>query len=219
MFDSCNSGHCRRCNYVDPAADTVTIDVSLIEQQGAEKVVNGFIKENVVPFLRLTQAPRTFSFEEEEKSHRAVAEAAAIVEAVRREREDQLRRRSEEERLRPDEGGAESPCCCDGPANCDVAAVQQEEVAEAAKMAGAFLTANGFRSVTSRRRRMLRASYPLHVAVKQNRADVVRLLLLAKADPTQRNSSGTSPWQLAQKLCKNGSHDEVLSQLRGRSPH
>jgi len=73
-----------------------------------------------------------------------------------------------------------------------------------------FLTANGFTHVNARRTRMLRWKYPLHTAVKQRDAELVELLLKAKADPTLKNSAGVTPMQLAQKSNRNGSHTAVL---------
>lgn len=79
-----------------------------------------------------------------------------------------------------------------------------------------FLAAEKFKSVTSGRRRMLQTTYPLHVAVTRNDARLVRSLLVARANPSQRSGRLTAH-QLAQRKNCQGSHDEVLSALESVS--
>lgn len=78
-----------------------------------------------------------------------------------------------------------------------------------------FLETNGFEGVNIKRRKLLKTFYPLHVAVKQRDADLVRFLLQAGADPSKKNSSGETPFVLAQKCSSQGSHDAILAALRG----
>merc|ERR1712048_929461 len=73
-----------------------------------------------------------------------------------------------------------------------------------------FLKDNGFKSITAKRKKLCSTTYPLHVAVSQNSADMVRLLLRCGADPFQKNSSGYTPQQVAQKCNKRGTHEQVL---------
>lgn len=54
---------------------------------------------------------------------------------------------------------------------------------------------------------------PLHVAVRQNNLEMVKLLLAAGADARQFNSKDETPLKLAQKLDKNGSHAAVVQVL------
>jgi len=54
---------------------------------------------------------------------------------------------------------------------------------------------------------------PLHVAVRQNNLEMVKLLLAAGADARQFNSKNETPLKLAQKLDKNGSHAAVVQVL------
>merc|ERR1712070_44358 len=89
----------------------------------------------------------------------------------------------------------------------------RKEQQNAEKVAG-FLKSKGFSSVAAGRRKMLKTSYPLHVAVADKDAEMVELLLEAGADPAQKNSSSATPEQQALKLNKNGSHDAVLAKLR-----
>jgi len=77
-----------------------------------------------------------------------------------------------------------------------------------------FCEANGFASVNGRRRRLLRGSAcPLHVAVSQNNAEIVRLLLDYNGDPKAKDSRGRTPLQVAQRFSKRGSHSAILSAL------
>merc|ERR1712224_946806 len=57
---------------------------------------------------------------------------------------------------------------------------------EEATKVQAFLKANGFDGVRAKRRKLMKVSYPLHTAVLKADADMVRLLLLAGADPLQK---------------------------------
>lgn len=77
-----------------------------------------------------------------------------------------------------------------------------------------FLAKNGFKHVNSRVRRRVTYRYPLHVAVKRNNAEIVELLLKARADPTLVNSMGRTPNMLALELDSGGSHTEVIALLR-----
>mmetsp|Transcript_85059 Transcript_85059/g.203867 ORF Transcript_85059/g.203867 Transcript_85059/m.203867 type:complete len:147 (-) Transcript_85059:601-1041(-) len=63
-----------------------------------------------------------------------------------------------------------------------------------------FLKDHGFeRHVNSRRRRWMSYTYPLHVAVEQNDAEIASLLLDCGADPDARDSWGRTPCQLAKR--------------------
>lgn len=73
-----------------------------------------------------------------------------------------------------------------------------------------FLVDNGFDNVNSRRSGLLRASYPLHRAVKRNDQEMVRMLLAWGADATQVDSSKRTPYDYAEKRNRRGSHEEVL---------
>jgi len=89
-----------------------------------------------------------------------------------------------------------------------------KEEAEDKKQVDAFLWTNGFADMDSKKKSMFKSFYPLHVAVTQNNADMVQLLLAAGARPMLKNSAGLSPLQLAQKLDKKGSHEKILRLLQ-----
>lgn len=67
----------------------------------------------------------------------------------------------------------------------------------------AFLSANGFSAVGAGRRRLMKTSYPLHLAAERGDARMVELLLAAGADPEQKDSSGRLPADIARKRGNN----------------
>lgn len=154
------------------------------------------------------------------------AEAARIAEAERRMREEKLRReldgrRAEEvkrraeveaERRRREEAASQRRKARDEIARATLARHAKEE-REAREKVDQFLSTRGFRGARDGRRRLFRTCYPLHVAVALNDAEMVRLLLQAGADPSQRDSSGRTPQSLARKCNRSGSHEKVLSML------
>jgi len=80
-----------------------------------------------------------------------------------------------------------------------------------------FLRSNGFKGGVSDPKKsmmMLKKTYPLHRAVECADPDMVTMLLEKDADPQQRNSSGKSAVDIAEKLNKDGSHEGVLRQLK-----
>jgi len=76
-----------------------------------------------------------------------------------------------------------------------------------------FLLRHGYESVNSKKRRLLKSSYPLHRAVKRNDPEMIQLLLTWGADSTQVDSSKRTPLEYAQHRDRRGSHEEVLSLL------
>merc|ERR1712125_201975 len=72
--------------------------------------------------------------------------------------------------------------------------------AEADQKVSEFLKSHGFKGdVNSKKRSMLKSRYPLHVAVKEQNAEMVKLLLSAGADKSLKNSSGYTPAQKAEQ--------------------
>mmetsp|Transcript_104248 Transcript_104248/g.262315 ORF Transcript_104248/g.262315 Transcript_104248/m.262315 type:complete len:492 (+) Transcript_104248:74-1549(+) len=74
---------------------------------------------------------------------------------------------------------------------------------EDAKALAAFLSRNGFTGPREPRRRRLRTrtTFPLHTAVEEGDVNMVRLLLLAGADPSCRNSFGQTAEDLVNQRC------------------
>jgi len=235
---SCTAPTCYAVRVADPRLDTVKIsppfDGVKVKSTGGGTAFTQKLQEahwRDVPHVK----------EEELRRAEAAAEAAALaMESARRREEQRLhaQRRADAERLRKAEesrlADAERKCLVeDSGAQADELAREKCRADEASKLkltledeaertqkrraqqeherVVTFLKANGFCSVTARRRRIFKVSYPLHAAVKRNDAEMVQLLLRAMADPTQKGSSGLTPLQLAQKRDKRGSHTAVLS--------
>mmetsp|Transcript_19341 Transcript_19341/g.53105 ORF Transcript_19341/g.53105 Transcript_19341/m.53105 type:complete len:218 (-) Transcript_19341:77-730(-) len=166
----------------------------------------------------------------------AVAAAMADAEEAWRELQRQEQRRAEDEDLQkvaecpllkattdvpedlamPDCDQTDAATEAFGAAQAD--AVSCSAVVEARTGARAkldeFLAANGFSSVNSKRRRLMCACYPLHVAVARNDPEMVRMLLQAGADATRTDSFRRTPWQVARRKNRRGSHEQVLAALR-----
>lgn len=88
----------------------------------------------------------------------------------------------------------------------------------------AFLKQHGFPAdegvlgVNAKRRRFMRSMLPLHVAVANQDAKMVELLLWAGADASQKNSAGKTPLELAQRKLHGNQRDDarlaVVRELR-----
>jgi len=77
-----------------------------------------------------------------------------------------------------------------------------------------FLTKHGFQGVKAKRQRFWRASYPLHVAVREKEPETIKLLLKAQANPEQVDSSGKTPLLLAERLNRAGSYALVMDAFK-----
>jgi len=82
-----------------------------------------------------------------------------------------------------------------------------------------WIAREGFKDVNQKRKKFFFSfTYPLHVAVAENNAPVVRRLVEAGADKKKKNSSGLTPEQLARKMSKklgiNRTWDLTLDALR-----
>lgn len=140
----------------------------------------------------------------EERLRRELDERRAEGELRRAEVEAERRRREEAARHRREEREE----------NARVAKARRDrEEQEAQERLACFLTCHGFAGPRDGKRKRFRISYPLHVAVKQNDPEMVQLLLQANADPSQRDSSGKTPQELARRYNRHGSHEKVLSML------
>lgn len=90
---------------------------------------------------------------------------------------------------------------------------RRKEEHEDEQKVDAFLKANGFANLDSKRTKLFKSFYPLHSAVSQKNVEMVQLLLATGARPTLKNSSGLSPLQFAQKLNRNDSHRQIIKLL------
>lgn len=83
---------------------------------------------------------------------------------------------------------------------------------------GAFLKAHRFSGVNAKRGWFFSYDYPLHCAARHGDVEIVRLLLLSKAVPKQRDSDGRTARQVAKRENYLGSHKAVIKALRGCQP-
>merc|ERR1712061_54357 len=75
--------------------------------------------------------------------------------------------------------------------------------AEADRKVNEFLKSRGFTcDVNMKKSSMRKYKYPLHIAVKEQDAEMVKLLLLAGADKSLKTSSGNTPVQKAEQYSK-----------------
>merc|ERR1712083_237535 len=89
-------------------------------------------------------------------------------------------------------------------------AAELKAKAEAGKKVSEFLKSHGFKDdANSRKSSMLKSWYPLHVAVKEQDAEMVKLLLSAGADRFLKNSSGYTPAQKAEQYSKQKKGDDA----------
>lgn len=218
---------CKPCSESDPTQHTVHVDPSL------------FNKENVQPLQcdkdkaeeeRHRQLEEKAARRREEEAfnvaaaealrlgeERAAAERARREEATRREAEEvaeaEAQRLAAEERAREDEKARST-------AEAAAAAVQEEcrrqrAVKKAATKVNEWCKSNGFQDVNSEKKTLRGATkFPVHTAVKYSNIEIVELMLLAGIDKDVRDSKNQTPLQLAAKLNKNGSHDQIIAMLR-----
>lgn len=79
---------------------------------------------------------------------------------------------------------------------------------------GAFLKAHRFSGVNAKRGWFFSYDYPLHCAARHGDVEIVRLLLLSKAAPKQRDSDGRTARQVAKRENYLGSHSAVIKAFR-----
>jgi hypothetical protein len=79
-----------------------------------------------------------------------------------------------------------------------------------------FLKTNGFEDVNGMKKlsNFGRYTLPLHTAVEQNNAEMVKILLENKADVSKLSKNKKTALDKAEKLNLNGSHDKIIIQLK-----
>lgn len=147
-----------------------------------------------------------------ERQHQEEERRRLQAEQELREREE-LHRRQEEDRRRQEEERAAAEA---EKARQEEEARQLQLDAENRKAAAAWLATNGFKSIDELHRKGMSKVRPLHVAVKSNDANAVRMLLEAGADRKLVNGSKKIPLEVAHKLDKQGSHSAVIMALLGQ---
>jgi len=97
---------------------------------------------------------------------------------------------------------------------------EQEAADRAAELAAAqakvdmWCKSNGFKDAMLQKKTLRGATkFPLHTAVKHKDEEMVKLLMQCGADQTVLSSKKQTPRQLAAKINKGGSHDQILAML------
>mmetsp|Transcript_58528 Transcript_58528/g.153259 ORF Transcript_58528/g.153259 Transcript_58528/m.153259 type:complete len:233 (+) Transcript_58528:82-780(+) len=226
---------CRVCSTSDPAVDTVKVSIgaTLLADADAGKasskhqaadVQHGPVlcqeyeesarREAEELSLREEQQEQERRRQREEERHRLAEEQ----QRWQRERTEAQAREEEEERHRL---GSEAELSQRLAAEAAARRAEEERQRtaeekahkEAKKKVEVFLKARGFKTMVMPRTTCFKATYPLHVAVQENSADVVSAFLLCGADKKVKNSSGKTPLEVAQKLNNKGSHQAVIAAL------
>jgi len=232
------AAECKGCSTSDPTSDTVKVNSTLLADIGG-KAVAPALKQQAVELAEEQQAQEAAA-EEERRQHEAEEEPrkreAEAEELQRREREqaEERERIAREEQQRVEREAQERAAAEEAAerarqeeeeeqAHRTEEALRAEQAAIAAELeeaknkAASFLKARGFtKGVASAKQSCMKFSYPLHVAVEENSAEMVTALLKSGADKAAKNSSGLTPLALAQKLDmkRKGSYSAVVAALQ-----
>jgi len=213
---------CNACSTSDPTTDTVKVSFppSAEDKENATPQVNKeeqMAKEKAAKeraeaeFKRKEEARRQA---EEAERRRAEAEAVARAEAAARAEAEAAalleaeRVAEEERRLAAEEAAAAE-------AAAEVARYEAERERKAAeeRKVSEYLAAHGFKDVNTKKSSMFRSRYPLHVAVKEQDVEMVKLLLSVGADRTLKNSSGKTPVQKAEEYSKQNKNEATSAEI------
>jgi len=220
------AAECKGCSTSDPTSDTVKINPTLLAEGDGKAAVatadQG--KDQSIENQRLQreaeqQQAREAAAEEERRRREAQAEEQERKENERIAREEQERSMREldaQERAAAEEAALRAQREEEERARRAEQARLSAELAEAKEKANTFLKARGFtKGIASAKKSCMKTSYPLHVAVEENSAEMVVALLKSGADKAAKNSSGLTPLALAQKLDKKrkGAYAAVLAAL------
>jgi len=148
---------------------------------------------------------------EADRQHQRELERQQVLEHQRLEELERQRRLQEEQRAREEEQLRQQG---------EEEAQRRAEEARKQEQLSVFLSKHGFKGANEKKKiksGMISSAsaYPLHVAVRAADAQAVGLLLWGGADKTLQDSAKRTPLALAQKLNKNGSHEQVINSLAG----
>mmetsp|Transcript_6314 Transcript_6314/g.23715 ORF Transcript_6314/g.23715 Transcript_6314/m.23715 type:complete len:231 (-) Transcript_6314:596-1288(-) len=224
---------CRGCSTSDPATDTVKVSIgaTLLADADAGKASSKHQAADVQPGPVLCQEDEesacreaeelSLREEEQERQRQREEERHRLAEEQQRwqrERTEAQAREEEEERHRV---GSKAELAQRQAAEAAARRAEEERQRtaeekarkEAKKKVEVFLKARGFKTMVMPRTTCFKATYPLHVAVQENSADVVSAFLLCGTDKKVKNSSDKTPLEVAQKLNNKGSHQAVIAAL------
>ncbi|CAE8618025.1 unnamed protein product [Polarella glacialis] len=184
---------CSDCKPTDPATSTVKVDLKdLASGPEAER-----LEQDQMQSQQQAAAQQTNEKEASEALRQAERQAAARQAAKRLERPLRL------------------SCIAEAAAAEDEQERRQleQECLEREHAVATFLKLHGFTGVNSCKRIDSCSTFPLHKAAEAGDDKMVSLLCRAGAKPTQKNSCGKTPAQVAQTGNKSGSHFKVLTVL------
>jgi len=209
------------CAPKDPAADTVRISMPPVKDECIEENPLN-IEEKEEDVRQREEEARLQDKQRQEQE----AERLRLEEQMRREREEEeerMRREGEEaeeqKRREFEELEEKKRLALEEAARAE--AVREAEARQLAQererkaLVAAFLKEHGYNKVDVPKKTMLKTKYPIHTAAKTGDSKIVTALLEEGANPAQKNSSGQTALQVAQKKNKSGSHTTVLRTLGG----
>jgi len=220
------AAECKGCSTSDPTSDTVKVNSTLLADAGgkAAAATPGQEKDVSIEEQRLQreaeeQQAREAAAEEERQKREAEEVERRRLEGeeqarLERERAEERERvaREEQERLAHEREAQERAAAEEAARRAqqeveEQARHEQERLAaeleETKQKVATFLKARGFaKGIAAPKKSCMKTSYPLHVAVEENSAEMVAALLKCGADKAAKNSAGLTPLALAQKLAK-----------------
>mmetsp|Transcript_35594 Transcript_35594/g.83205 ORF Transcript_35594/g.83205 Transcript_35594/m.83205 type:complete len:247 (-) Transcript_35594:316-1056(-) len=223
---------CSACKpAADPATSTVKVNQALIGGTDSVKEAANEQQKPQGAWERKEQQRRQESERQErERTQQIEALEFEPSEHQKKQLEDLKRQQEEAENRRRIEGVLENLMTSDAAKDESVVEkelAQREEERQRmrlqelrdqadAKRLKTFMQDKGYgEDVNSKRKASFRKYYyPLHDAVAEHDAELVRVLLQAGADPSLKSSSGKTALQRASKWNTNGSLDDVCSILQ-----
>jgi len=175
-----------------------------LEQEEAERIR----QEEEVERMRLEEQRALEEEERLKEEEERLKEQARLEEEARRAQEEEMElRRREEEAQRREEAER---------------LAREQELRERHDALDLFYKQHGFLGANEPRRSgcgvwAATTTYPLHCAAELADARIAEMLLKEGAMTAQKNSSGKTAAQVAQKKNKGGSHDDVLRVLGGHA--
>jgi len=189
-----------------------------------------FAKEKEAAERRAQEEAERLAREQEEEAQRLAEREAEQRAEEERQRQEEERVRLEEQRAREEAERLEERRAAEERARLErEEKARREEAERQARLKeererkealDAFCQQHGFADISAPRRSgcavwSAATTYPLHWAAELADARIVGLLLKEGVDTKQKNSSGKTAAQVAQKKDKNGSHQEVKRLLAG----
>lgn len=205
------------CAPRDPATNTVKVAMPDITAAQAEDEAARLAAELEQEAQRRAEEHAEREAEAEAELQRLFAEEQRRAEEQRMHEEQRLREereaREQEARRRKEREEAEIH---EEARRAEAESLERTRKLQERKEAVAgFLKEHKFKDVAAPKKSLTSKTYPVHLAARLGNQQMVQMLLLEGADPLQKDSSGKTPLQVAQKRNRDGSHVGVLRTLGG----